>query len=121
MQLMRQRNFGKKKRFRCRISCECIYTAYTCTNYDAIRTQSVGLFCQNHTRLQIAKKVLTFVARYDNIIKLSRETQVKRKTENLENCIIRQCEWGNFGEFTENFDRSVSLLKKISKNFEKST
>ena len=67
------------------------------------------------------KKVLTFVAGSGIITKLSRETKVKRKTENLENCIIRQCEWGNFGEFTENFDRSVSLLKKISKNFEKST
>ena len=63
--------------------------------------------------------MLTFVGEGGIITKLSRETKVKRKTQNLENCIIRQCTASNFVEFDESFDRSVSLLKKISKNFEK--
>ena len=70
---------------------------------------------------RIEKKVLTNACDGGIITKLSRETKVKRKTQNLENCIIRQCAASIFGEFTESFDRSVSLLKKISKNFEKST
>ena len=63
---------------------------------------------------------LAFVCRSDGMTGIScgnHKTRVSVK--NLENCIIRQCASGNFGEFTENFNRSVSLLKKISKNFEK--
>ena len=56
----------------------------------------------------------------DIIIKLSRETRVKRTTEKLENCIRRQTCGKNFMKVAEKFGRKRQLPEKtFSKNFKK--
>ena len=67
---------------------------------------------------QIEKIVLTNASGYDIIIKLSRETRVKRPTEKLENCIRRQTCGRNFMKYAEKFGRKRQLPEKnFSKNF----
>lgn len=62
---------------------------------------------------QIEKIVLTNASGYDIIIKLSRETRVKRPTEKLENCIRRQTCGKNFMKVAEKIIRNEVSYKKL--------